>query len=78
MTRLLVFLCCIVLFVPNCEAQQQKVVEFADQFEKRFAGRPPMLGSLLADASAFDEQGNPFELSQTRGKFTVFVFGCLT
>ena len=60
------------------EAEKPEEVEFVDQYEKKFAARDPKLGQTMPDASAFDENGNPFELNQTRGKYTVIVFGCLT
>ncbi len=60
------------------EAEKPEAVEFVDQYEKKFAARDPKLGQTMPDASAFDENGNPFQLNQTRGKYTVIVFGCLT
>ena len=57
---------------------KRQVEEFVDRYEKMFANRPPVVGQALPDAAAFDESGDPFELSQTRGKFTVIIFGCLT
>lgn len=61
---------------PKTEKPEE--VEFVDRYEKKFAARDPKLGQTMPDASAFDENGNPFELNQTRGKYTVIVFGCLT
>ena len=60
------------------ENKPETVVEFAERYDRMFADRDPQVGSILENASGFDEEGNPFELDQTRGKYTVFVFGCLT
>ena len=34
--------------------------------------------TVMPEVSAFDSEGKPFQLSSTRGKHTVIVFGCLT
>ena len=38
----------------------------------------PAVGSSLPDVTGWDADGNPFELTRLRGKYTVIVFGCLT
>ena len=74
---------------PNLNAQSkssgeqtanssQPIVEFTENFDKRFLKRDPKIGAKLANVNAFDEKGNPLELDSTRGKYTVIVFGCLT
>ena len=55
-----------------------QVEEFVDRYNRMFAGRDPVVGQILPDATGFDEQGQPFELRQTRGQYTVIVSGCLT
>ena len=60
------------------KTQEKKVVEFAEQYDARFAKRDPKLGTVVDDVLAYDENGDEFELSQTKGKYTVIVFGCLT
>ena len=57
---------------------KRKVVEFADRYDERFAQQQPKIGMRVPDANGFDEEGNPFSIKDTRGKFTVFVFGCNT
>lgn len=43
-----------------------------------FLAKAPREGDPLPDARGFDEQGQPFALSDTRGRVTVIVAGCLT
>ena len=58
--------------------KDKTVEEFAVRYDKRFAKRDPAIGATIEDVSAFDENGDAFKLSKTRGKHTVLVFGCLT
>lgn len=60
------------------DSDQEEVVEFADRYERSFAKRDPLVGTMVADVTAYDENGEVFSLKQTRGKPTVLVFGCLT
>jgi cytochrome oxidase Cu insertion factor (SCO1/SenC/PrrC family) len=60
------------------DTKKKQVVEFADTYNRRFAKRKPLIGEILADVKAWDEYGKEFDLSSTRGKYTVIVFGCLT
>ena len=57
---------------------KKEVVEFAEQYERMFANRDPKLGDMISGVKAYDGDGNPFELDDTRGKYTVIAFGCLT
>ena len=66
------------LMAAPVQEDKKQVEEFADRYEKRFAPRDPKVGSIVADVSAYDEDGDEFALKQTRGKHTVLVFGCLT
>ncbi len=59
-------------------ARTQEPVEFAERYEQMFARRKPSIGDVVPDVVAFDENGKPFQLNSTRGKYTVLVFGCLT
>ena len=60
------------------KADKEKVVEFVDRYEERFAKRDPKLGTTIDAVPAFDEKGSKFDWASTRGKHTVIVFGCLT
>lgn len=53
-------------------------VEFADEFNLRFAKRKPLVGDSIGDLVAFDENGDEFDFESLKGKYTVFNFGCLT
>ena len=57
---------------------ERSVPEFVDTYNKRFLSRPPEIGSSIPELTVFAEDGSDFELSATRGKYTVLVFGCLT
>ena len=52
--------------------------EWTEMYDRRFRESTPMLDDYAPEVSAFDEHGNEFDLSSTRGKYTVIVFGCLT
>ena len=54
------------------------IIEFADKYNRDFAEKDPRVGETLPAVSAFDEQGQPFDLDQLKGKYSVLVFGCLT
>ena len=58
--------------------QVEELVEWTVGYDRMFVDRTPILDDDAPDVGAFDEQGNPFELSDTFGKYTVLVFGCLT
>ena len=60
------------------EPEQSQVIEFADRFERRFAVADPQINTMVEEFTAYDEDGEPFEMGQVRGKPTVMVFGCLT
>ena len=64
--------------VQENEQDEKKPPEFAEQYDQRFLKKKPKIGELLPEFKAFDEAGKPFELKQTRGRYTVLVFGCLT
>ncbi len=59
-------------------AQVNEKLEWTDAFDQRFQDSIPLLGEFAPNAKAFDQQGNKFRISDTEGKYTVFVFGCLT
>jgi len=48
------------------------------RMNEAFLEKAPREGDRLPDAAGFDEQGRPFALSETRGRVTVIVAGCLT
>ena len=52
--------------------------EFVDKYNKKFLKKDPKIGAELKEVSVFDEQGKPLKLSNTRGKYSVLIFGCLT
>ena len=43
-----------------------------------YLSEPPLEGERLPDAAGYDADGRPFALSDTQGKLTVLVAGCLT
>ncbi len=53
-------------------------VEFADEFNLRFSKRKPLVGEPIGDLIALDENGDGFDFSSLKGKYTVINFGCLT
>lgn len=59
-------------------SQENEVVEFTEGYERMFAPRKPKVGDVVEGISAYDEDGEAFDLGQLRGKPTVIVFGCLT
>ena len=59
-------------------AQQQSQQEWTERYDARFLKQDPQVGATMPEVSAFDSEGKPFQLSSTRGKYTVIVFGCLT
>lgn len=63
---------------PETAPRKRQVVEFADQYDKRFAGRKPSVGETIPELTAYDERGNELVLGPTRAKYRVIVFGCLT
>ena len=52
--------------------------EWTEQYDQRFLNRDPKLNTEAPAVSAFDAEGKPFDLANTRGKHTVIVFGCMT
>ncbi|MEM7457427.1 MAG: hypothetical protein AAF456_24040 [Planctomycetota bacterium] len=60
------------------EGSERSVPEFVESYNRRFLTQPPALGSELPDLTVFAEDGSEFEVSATRGRYTVLVFGCLT
>ncbi len=59
-------------------AGEEEPLEFTTRYDRRHLDRDPKIGAALPDVEAFDEDGQPFLLAGTRGKYTVLVFGCLT
>ena len=69
------------LLLPSCGALGRSAeVEVAmhARMNEAFLAKAPLVGDPLPDAEGFDEQGRPFALSETRGRVTVIVAGCLT
>ena len=60
------------------EKQEEPKQEFESKYNEKFLKESPFLGQQAPDPECFDAEGNPFRPSQTRGKHTVVVFGCLT
>lgn len=48
------------------------------RMNESFLAKAPLVGDPLPDAQGFDENGQPFALSETRGRITVLVAGCMT
>ncbi len=71
----LYFLAC--WFVAQCVYAQAKP-EFESSYNERFLKRSSLIGKDAPNVEVYDESGNRFRLSQSRGKHTVVVFGCLT
>ena len=60
------------------EKQEEPKQEFESKYNEKFLKESSFLGQQAPDPECFDAEGNPFRLSQARGKHTVVVFGCLT
>ena len=60
------------------KTEPEKPVEFVAKFNARFLKEKPLVGDKLPNLKAFDEQGNPIDLNDRKGKHPVVVFGCLT
>jgi cytochrome oxidase Cu insertion factor (SCO1/SenC/PrrC family) len=43
-----------------------------------FVKKAPTLGEPFPDLTAYDAEGEPFDLARLRGNITVVTFGCLT
>ena len=63
---------------PPKEAEQKKVVEFAARFNRNYLRSRPRVGATIQLIDGLDEEGLPFDMDQIKGKYSVFVFGCLT
>lgn len=48
------------------------------QLQSRFAAKAPAIGAELPDASGFTADGEPINLRDLKGDYSVLVFGCLT
>ncbi len=57
---------------------QQETVEFEERFNKSYLEKAPMLNAEFSGLKGFDQAGEPWEIESTRGKYSVYVFGCLT
>jgi len=44
----------------------------------RFDASSPAVGQPLPDVAAYDADGNPMNLGNLKGHYSVIVFGCLT
>ena len=60
------------------QEQEKPKKEFESKYNEKFLKESSFLGQQAPDPEGFDAEGNPFRLSQARGKYTVVVFGCLT
>lgn len=49
-----------------------------NQLQSGFNAKAPAIGAELPDASGYTADGEPFNLRDLRGEYTVLVFGCLT
>ena len=58
--------------------QEEPKQEFESKYNEKFLKESSFLGQQAPAPECFDAEGNPFRLSQARGKHTVVVFGCLT
>lgn len=45
---------------------------------QRFSQNSPAVGERLPDVTAYDEDGNKFNLREIKDNYSVIVFGCLT
>lgn len=52
--------------------------EFIDQYNEQFEKKEPVIGTVIGDLEAFDENGKKINFNDFRGKYTVLTFGCLT
>ncbi|MEO0662389.1 MAG: hypothetical protein AAFZ87_12695 [Planctomycetota bacterium] len=69
------------LLLSGCSASggsPEPVVTMHARMDQAFLAKAPREGERLPDAQGFDEEGRPFALSDTRGRVTVIVAGCLT
>lgn len=68
----------IAALVSPAFAQDDDPVEFVDRFEQRYKMQDPKIGTAIETIKAYDEQGQPFDNARVKGKYAVYVFGCLT
>ncbi len=66
------------LVATPLSAQDDSKEEFADRFDKMYLNRDPKIGTIVEEIGGLAEDGQPFDMSRIKGKYTVFVFGCLT
>lgn len=69
------------ILLSGCSAPDRSpepVVTMHARMDEAFLAKAPLVGDPLPDAQGFDEAGRPFALSDTQGRVTVIVAGCLT
>ena len=49
-----------------------------NQLQSGFNAKAPAIGTELPAASGYTADGEPFNLRDLRGEYTLLVFGCLT
>lgn len=65
-------------WVAAQDPKTQPPTEWTERYDRMFLERAPLLNEEAPDVAAYQQNGEPFQLSSTRGKYTVLVFGCLT
>lgn len=73
---LTILVCAVGLLSSSSLFAQKK--EFEHSYNENFLKRSSFLNKESPDVEVHDERGNSFRLAQSRGKYTVVVFGCLT
>lgn len=78
MTRRMLTACLCLLLVGPLWAQPRGDSALLNQLQSRFESTAPAVGEPLPHIQVFDEKGQPFQLKNLKGSYTVLVFGCLT
>ena len=60
------------------DKKEKRVVEFTERFNRNYMFGKPRIGTQIEWIDGLDEEGLPFDMESIKGKYSVFVFGCLT
>ncbi len=70
-------LLCLSTFIFLADASQVQAQRLRER-EQEFMTAPPRVGDPLPSVTVYAANGQPFETSRLRGRYTVLTFGCLT
>ena len=65
----------VLALAPQVSLAQQSA---RNQLQSGFNAKAPAIGAELPDASGFTADGEPINLRELKGEYSVLVFGCLT